>query len=89
MGITCSNTYVCIHIQPGPVTTIEFRGHQQNIGKDSAYNVAITERANIVANAQSSQADFDTVMSALTGTWYNQWSSAWRADFRQAAIAFG
>ncbi len=89
MGVTVSNNYVCIHIAGGGTPTIEYRGHQANISKDSAFNVAITERANLVANAQSSQADFDTVMGALTGTWYNQWDATWRGNFRQATITLG
>lgn len=89
MGVTVSNTYVCIHISGGGTPTIEFRGHQANIAKDSAINVALSERANIVANANASQADFDAVMAGLTGTWWGQWPTAWKADFRQAAITLG
>lgn len=89
MGTLIRNIYVGIHRTGAGSVTIAIRGHQGNISKDSEYNIAITERANFVANAQSGATAFDSYMSTATGTWWNQWDSLWREDFRQAAIELG
>ncbi len=88
MGTIIKNVTVSVHLAGGSTKTIQFGCHQTNISVDSKFDVPMSERANLHAAAQAGQAQFDSAMATLTGTWYNQWDAAWRNDLRIAMIKF-